>query len=112
MCDCIKTTTEVITKSMHDKCVEKNETMLEIKNWDGEGLQGTTFAFGNNGLSGEFLKTDFIFKSTFKKKNGTDSKPKNNHVSIIYTYCPFCGVKYRKDSEEPDAEECDATEAK
>ena len=40
------------------------------------------------------LYVNYIVKSTFKKKDGTTSKPKNEHVIIYFTYCPFCGKKY------------------
>lgn len=40
------------------------------------------------------LYSNFIVKSTFTKKDGTTSKPKNEHASIFYTFCPFCGQKY------------------
>jgi hypothetical protein len=40
--------------------------------------------------------TNFIIRSTFKKKDGTTSRPKNSHVSIFYKYCPFCGNEYPK----------------
>ena len=40
------------------------------------------------------LYSNYIFKSTFEKKDGTESRPKNEHVAIFYSYCPFCGKKY------------------
>lgn len=40
------------------------------------------------------LYVNFIIRSTFKKKDGNTSKPRNEHVSIYFAYCPFCGEKY------------------
>ena len=42
------------------------------------------------------LYSAFLIKSTFTKKDGTESKPKNEHVSVFYTFCPFCGKAFPK----------------
>lgn len=39
------------------------------------------------------LYSNVIMKTTFIKKDGSESKPINEHVSLFYTYCPFCGEK-------------------
>lgn len=46
------------------------------------------------------LYVNYIVKSTFEKKNGTTSKPRNEHVSIFFTYCPFCGKQIKEQSSE------------
>ena len=37
--------------------------------------------------------SSYIIKSTFEKKDGTESRPKSSSVMIVHTYCPFCGTK-------------------
>ena len=37
--------------------------------------------------------SSYIIKSTFKKKDGTESRPKSSSVMVVHTYCPFCGIK-------------------
>jgi hypothetical protein len=42
------------------------------------------------------LYSNFIIKSTFEKKDGTTSRPQNEHINIFYSYCPFCGKPFTK----------------
>lgn len=42
------------------------------------------------------LYTHIILESRFEKKDGIISKPRNGHVAIHFSYCPFCGKKYEE----------------
>lgn len=97
-CKCIDQVSGTILESMREKCAAKKETIQEINTWNGEGLLGQTMLLSDdNQLCGNVMKTDFVFRTTFTKKDGSESKPRPNHVAIVFTYCPFCGVKYKEE---------------
>lgn len=92
-CNCIKEVGGAILESM-TKQLKEGERLCDIK-YD-EGLQGVAF----NLMKGtSALKTDYVFRTITKKKDGTDGKPKASHTSIMFTFCPFCGVKYVEEEE-------------
>lgn len=81
-CNCIAETKEAILKNVNAK--EKNpkgynilEADFEYKSW----------------FPKIRLYATFLIKSTFKKKDGTTSRPRNEHVNVFFSYCPFCGIK-------------------
>lgn len=95
-CNCIEEVANTALEHIIAQCKEKNEkVVLPLKTYDGEGMLNTTFVLGNGG--GQYLKTDFVVRTTFKKKDGSESKPKTSHMALIFTYCPFCGVQYKVD---------------
>lgn len=112
MCNCIKDAEDKFFAHATKLCQDGKETIQPIKSWDGEGLLNTTFAMGaKGGISGHVMKTDYVFKSTFIKKDGSVSKPRNHHMTIVFSFCPFCGKPYKEEpKEEPAAQECDATD--
>ncbi len=117
-CNCIKDVSERILEHATKQALEKNETIiLPIRDWDDEGMRNWAFSMGNRDgvttISSKKLKTDFVYRSTFKKKDGTDSKPRPYHISLMFTYCPFCGKPYEEpENSETDVQGCDATAAK
>lgn len=44
------------------------------------------------------LYSNYIVKSEQLKKDGTLAKPKNSHINIFYSYCPFCGKEFKTQS--------------
>jgi hypothetical protein len=81
-CLCIKTVAENIVKRLGED--KKNPKGFKIIDFD----------WSCQTIWPEIrLYADFEYKSTFEKSDGTTSKPKNNKISMYFTYCPFCGVK-------------------
>lgn len=95
-CNCLEKIEETTLEMLTKNCAEKNEKLLELKDWDGDGLQNRTLLLGDGG--GERLKTEFVYKTTFTKKDGSESKARKHSASLLFTYCPFCGVKYDYES--------------
>lgn len=87
MCDCIKKISEAALRQVEAQLNKSNdEALLPLK----ETRQ-------NDGIlnpSGLKLKTNLIFQTDFKKKDGTRSKPRNSSMPLLFTYCPFCGIPY------------------
>lgn len=48
------------------------------------------------------LYSEVMVTSTFQKKDGSQSQPKTKAVSIMHTYCPFCGLKFENTIESGD----------
>jgi len=40
------------------------------------------------------LYATLLVKSSFRKKNGSESVPRNESFTLTFTFCPFCGNKY------------------
>lgn len=99
MCNCIDEVNEKTFQYAKNAYEKNNETILPL-DYD-EGIQNLTLMLGddNNQPSGYVQTTTFEFRTTFKKKDGSTSKPKKNRPSLIFTFCPFCGVKYAQNNE-------------
>lgn len=52
------------------------------------------------GQQGIILTHRFGYTYTFKKVNGTDSKPRATNININPIYCGFCGKKFVEKKEE------------
>ena len=85
-CDCMKDTENKINE--HLSARKTNPEGFEIVSSDCEY---------KSWYPKKRLYVNYIVKSTFKKKDGTTSKPKNEHISFYFTYCPFCGKKYEEE---------------
>ena len=110
MCDCINTITKNTTEYIQKRSTERKQDMLPIDTCLDEGLQNTTYLYpmdGNTLQTNELLKTEFTFRVINLKKDGTFSKPRKESISIIFTYCPFCGKEYNP---KPAAEIPDITD--
>ena len=86
-CDCIK---EVEAKSLN-RIKDKNPgwDVDKTNRWDDTGLMPVTHLFGY----GDSVAFEFKYRYTFKKVNGQTSNPRTGKISIIPTFCPFCGRK-------------------
>jgi hypothetical protein len=91
MCDCkrnIEARLLVRAKEMHPEALGH-----EVK------LTGYAFIFGKTvELKGAM---PFEFRAEFPMKKG-GLKCKVEKTSMMFTYCPFCGVKYDSDSADPE----------
>jgi len=83
MCNCI------------NDVLEKVKQQAEDYSANGEKVESIEFEHRSH-YPITALYSNVIAKTTFIKKDGNRSKPINNHVSIFYTFCPFCGQKYQK----------------
>ncbi len=84
-CNCVKEVEEKIKDNFIKNCSENDprikESSFERISW---------FPYNR-------LFSSYVITYSFTKKNGTpSSKNKNVHTNIFYTYCPFCGKKYKK----------------
>jgi len=88
-CDCIKKVAENIkTKVLADEAQKHNGFAIVSADWEHQSWFPQVRLYLN-----------FIIKSTFTKKDGTTSKPRNGHVSIFFSYCPFCGKSIKKEDD-------------
>ncbi len=101
MCNCIKEVSELTEQQLKESCEKEGHTLLRINSgFHGDGLENTVFTLSkDNNVTGLRLKTNFIARYTFKKKDGSDSRPKALHVPLLFTFCPFCGERYEKEEE-------------
>lgn len=82
-CDCLKKTSELIINKISEKETNPKGYKILEADWEYKSWYPKVRLYAN-----------LIIKSTFKKNDGSISKPKNQHVSIYFSYCPFCGKKY------------------
>ena len=97
MCNCIRKVTEKVIDSVTKSRAAKGETILPLTYYkDGFQSGGYGIVSDIHGLKipGARLMGDFVFQSTFRKKDGTTSKPKKNKIIVLFTHCPFCGIPY------------------
>lgn len=83
-CDCISKVADTIKQKVtEDQNEKQNGYKLIEGNWEHHSWYPKHRLYSN-----------FIIESTFTKKDGTTSKPKKDHVSMFYSYCPFCGKQF------------------
>lgn len=82
-CKCMKEVAEKIKEHVSQTRENQNGFAICGSRWENESLFPINRLYAN-----------FLIESTFVKKDGTISKPKNSHVSAIFSYCPFCGKPY------------------
>lgn len=117
MCDCIKQVSEAALKHAEKQLNQSNdEKLLPLKEQWSHGIENVGFGMAkNNGVyePGQLrLKTNIVFQTDFKKKDGTRSKAHNNHMVLMFSYCPFCGESYDPPAQSDGDERSVATEAK
>jgi len=84
-CSCLKDVREkVIAKVLENKDNPNGFKILE-SDWEHKSWFPKVRLYAN-----------YTFKTSFTKKDGNTSQPKNGYVSIFFTYCPFCGKKYEE----------------
>ena len=110
MCNCIK---EVSNKALEHAQTQLNksnqERILPLQETWNYGIENVTFGLNRTAdgqeVSGLRLKTNLIFQTDFVKKDGNRSKPKNNHMGLLFSYCPFCGEGYNLEKAENESSE-------
>ena len=71
-------------------CIDKVRKKLKEQTKDDVGiLKNVSYTFSY----GEILGTSFLYNA--RKKDGTKSK-KLTEVTILFSYCPFCGKKFKE----------------
>lgn len=94
-CDCKSTLTEKLLERAKEQLPDSRN--LEVE------LTGYTFVFGDdNSLALRGFMPVEVKHTVTVKKTGLD-RVKKDKTSLIFTYCPFCGVKYKPD--EPEKQE-------
>ncbi len=84
-CNCLdKTKEKIVEHIVNDTSNQKDFILLE-SNWENSIFYPVSMLYVN-----------FVWKYKFTKKDGSDSKPKNGHTKIFFSYCPFCGKEYTK----------------
>jgi len=85
-CDCISKVAENIKAKITADQTEKQKGYKMLNgNWEHHSWYPKVRLYSN-----------YIIESTFEKKDGSTSKPRKDHVSIFYSYCPFCGKPFPK----------------
>ena len=88
MCNCI---TEI----------EKKTFLLVQEQKEGEYEKGhltpAGFQIKKNSISARTTTSEYEFTFAPKKKDGTIGKPKKQTVTIVHSFCPFCGEKHNND---------------
>lgn len=87
-CNCLEKSKERI--------LEKLSEMYPDYNISDSDFQNRIYSFGEDS-PGIILTHKFEYTYTFKKVNGTDSKPRTSNISINPIFCGFCGVKFIED---------------
>lgn len=83
-CDCITEVAKKIQKKITaDQTVKQKGYKLLNGKWDHSSFYPKVRLYSN-----------YIIESTFEKKDGSTSRPKKDHVTIFYSYCPFCGQAF------------------
>jgi len=80
---------EVIEKELHKKFIKGNPLIKDGKTT----LDGFGFSISKKGMA-SIQSTVAEFEAEFPLKKG-GFKIKKLKQSIIFTYCPFCGKKYK-----------------
>ena len=100
MCDCIDKISTDVLKHVTESHAAKGETVLKPNSWNNEGMLNTAFALITKSepreIAGTQLRTHFVYRYTFEKKDKTTSKPKVMNVALQFNFCPFCGQPYSK----------------
>lgn len=96
MCNCIKDSKEKFAELVTKRASEKGENVIPITDHGEDGIDGLVIMMvtKDSGFTPIIMSTQFRWKTTFEKKNGEVSRPKKNHSTIAFSYCPFCGEKY------------------
>lgn len=92
MCDCIKQ----VPLNMRSKYIEPNLKEGESIAEEGysDGLQNTTLILGDDhSIGGSRTYHEYTFIKQWTGKKGQPLEKKET-VSILHTYCPFCGLPY------------------
>jgi len=84
-CNCMKEVADKCKEHMSQKEINTSGFKICESDWENK----TWFPVNR-------LYANFIIKSTFTKKNGSESIPKSSHVTVLFSYCPFCGKPYPK----------------
>lgn len=72
--------------------LSKNDKYLNVSNVE---FAKKSYVFSEN--VGPGIQTSVELEVHHEHKNG---KPKKSKVNVMFTYCPFCGQKWRKDKED------------
>ena len=83
MCDCINKVKQMVADKVSSN--ERNPKGYKIDDIKWEHC--TIFPKSR-------IYTNLMLRTTFEKKDGSTSKPRNEHVAIHFSYCPFCGEKF------------------
>jgi hypothetical protein len=82
-CKCINEIPELIKKQQLEKPNNPDGFKIVESSWENFSLFPKTR-----------LLTKYEVTSTFTKKDGSTSRPKKNQVTIMFSYCPFCGHEF------------------
>lgn len=98
-CNCKTDFTEKLLERAKEQL--PNSKNIEVTMTGYTLLLGTNEAGQGTLLSRGFMPVEIKHTITVKK-TGLD-RVKKDKTSLLFTYCPFCGVKYAQDKEQADA---------
>ena len=89
-CNCLETSKEKILAKLAELHPDYNISDADFQN--------RIYSFNEDGASDIIITHRFDYTYTFKKVNGTNSKPRTSNISINPIYCGFCGKKFVEDA--------------
>jgi len=84
-CDCLKKVSELAVKHVTDTSTLKSFKVKDFR-WKNSSIYPK-----------QRIYSVIELNYTFERVDGNESKTKNDSISIFYTYCPFCGLKYENE---------------
>lgn len=93
MCDCIKTMSETILS--HVKVDIENEPGFQ--KIEDSYFKNRVYTLSDNGLNTSPILLPFKVEYTRKAKRPGNVRTYKKEISILTSFCPFCGHEYGKD---------------
>lgn len=96
-CNCKQTLTAKMLERAKEQLPDSKNHEVQMTNY--------TFVFGENEAGQSTIETRGFMPVEIKhtitvKKTGLD-RVKKEKTSFLFTYCPFCGERYKKENEVP-----------
>lgn len=84
-CNCINTLAETVVNELNQRESKPDGYKVLHTQWE-----------RMNSWPQRTLYANFFVKSSFRKKAGGESVPRNETFVLVFTFCPFCGKKYEE----------------
>ena len=86
-------------------CISKLQKDMVGRQFKGKKIAKAEF------VSAAFIGPNFELKATGELELLFDDGKKKGKQSVVYTFCPFCGIKYRQTEDMQEVPEDETAEA-